>query len=495
MKHTRTCIATVILLLTAGLSWAAGAEEGATAEATPEVYIWPTIGNVTAQGSPPEVYERVQEYIVDQVGVKPIGHATDPFSPEFRTKLNLALSSGNPRVDIFTGDWPQYLEAVQPINQLLEDYGPNVKAAFPELWWNGMTDSDGNIWGIPRLGIMAHTFFTWFQQDLLDAAEIEMPTSFEQLESALLDMRKANPDAVMLSSSFEHLRNAWVGAFVEGGNARWVDNQGNVQIVEFAPGYKSFIEAMAEWYDQGYFHPDTFVKHDDTEIIKRGNVGIFAGWYSRITISVQRLIAAGGFDKKYVFPTPLQSANGPAATNFVSLTAAIMISKESPNPEAAMKLLNWQFDTANPENAATAEYGVKGTDWEWADPDNPYYIRRLSPDYVSELMVATSLPISIMYAPDTDDMRKHYLHMKDYQYRYEFGKMPFDYYVPYDLKAAQDNVMEWSDLTRMLSEEQVKFIMGIRPMSEWDAFLNELRKAGYEEMSAEYTRQYNIHKK
>ena len=91
----------------------------------------------------------------------------------------------------------------------------------------------------------------------------------------------------------EHLRNAWAGAFVERGNARWLDDQGNVQLAEFAPGYKSFIETMAEWYDQGYFHPDTFIKHDDTEIIKRGNVGIFAGWYSRITVNVQRLIAAG----------------------------------------------------------------------------------------------------------------------------------------------------------------------------------------------------------
>ena len=266
---------------------------------------------------------------------------------------------------------------------------------------------------------------------------------------------------------------------------RWIDDQGRVQLAEFAPGYKSFIETMAEWYDQGYFHPDTFIKHDDTEIIKRGNVGIFAGWYSRITVNVQRLIAAGGFDKEYVFSTPLQSANGPAATNFVSLTAAIMISKESPDPEAAMKLLNWQFDTSNPENAATAEYGVKGIDWEWADPQNPYYIQRLSQDYVSEFMVSTSLPISILYAPDSEDLKKHYLHMKDYQYSYDFGKMPFDYYVPYDFKAAQDNVGAWNDITRMLSEEQVKFIMGIRPMAEWDDFLNELKKAGYDKVSAE----------
>ena len=110
-------------------------------------------------------------------------------------------------------------------------------------------------------------------------------------------------------------------------------------------------------------------------------------------------------------------------------------------------------------------------------------------------MVSTSLPISILYAPDTEDLRKHYLHMKDYQYSYDFGKMPFDYYVPYDFKAAQDNVGAWNDITRMLSEEQVKFIMGIRPMAEWDDFLNELKKAGYDKVAAEYTRQYNIHKK
>ena len=69
----------------------------------------------------------------------------------------LILGSANQRLDVFQGNWGDYREVALPINDLLDQYGPNVKRAFSAEQWAGVTDSQGRIWGIPRLGVMGHT--------------------------------------------------------------------------------------------------------------------------------------------------------------------------------------------------------------------------------------------------------------------------------------------------------------------------------------------------
>ncbi len=485
------------LLLTASL-WAAGTQQATAAEEVPEVHIWPTMSITDPNGSNTERMRAVQEYIRSQVGVWPVGYS-EPHGPEFATKMNLRLASRTQRLDIFSGGWPQYKETALPLNDLLENYGPNVLAAFSSEQWAGVTDADGTIWGVPRLGLMGHTHFTWFNEAMFDDAGLDLPDTWDEMVRAFEVIKAADPNAIMLTGSVNDLRRSWAGAFTEYGYSRWLDRDGTLQPPEFQPGYRDFVATMADWYRRGWLFRENFVAHDRNEVFRAGNVAIYSGWYSGITIHLNRILVSGalpGVD--YSFTEGFSSDKGLVMTNNASPDAAIMISRRSENPEAAMRLMNWQFDPEHPENVVTAVYGIQGEDWEWADPNEKYFVRRLRTDpgtiYAGELMVATGLATDVLYAPDDPELRRHYVHIRDYVFDLSNGKTPVDFDVTYDMSRIRNAVESFDDIQRMIDEETVKFITGARPMAQWSQFLDELRRIGIDQLYEEYTSDYRAAK-
>jgi ABC-type glycerol-3-phosphate transport system substrate-binding protein len=475
---------------------ATGITEKETDDGISDVYIWPVLGGrMSSDGSDPAKYIEMQEYILEQTGVRPHGYATDTTSSDAATKVNLALASGEPRIDILQVDWTVHKnKSIIRLNDLLAEHGQNVWNAFPKQVWDAMTDENGDIWGISRTGIMGHTYFSWFQKELLEEAAVPLPTNFNDILPTLLAMREVNSNAVILTDKFSRMKNVWVGAFVEGGNGNWLDSDGNVQLIQTADGYRDFIATIQDWYVKGYIHPESFISHDNNEIIKTGNVAIWAGWYSRMTGHLANLRKAASFNKSYIFPERLMGDYGLVTTNLSDMKNAIAITKYCEDPVAAMKLLNWQYDTKNPENVLTAIYGIQGEDWDWSDPNDKYFMESYNEDYLGEFNVAAGGPIEILYAPYNELFIAHYTHIRDYSNDLSNGKLPMDYDVIYDTSIAKDNVMSWGDIEKMIEEEETKFIMGVRPMGEWDQFIDQLKAIGYDDVVAEYTRQYNFRK-
>jgi hypothetical protein len=160
-----------------------------------------------------------------------------------------------------------------------------------------------------------------------------------------------------------------------------------------------------------------------------------------------------------------------------------------------MKVINWQYDPIK-DNCMVAAYGIPGKDWEWVDPQDKYYVRRLTKDeegdrvYAGEFMVVSGLGTDLWYAPDDDVWRRHYEHIRDYTFDYKNGKMPFDYDVAYDVGAIRDRVPGWEDIERLISEETVKFITGVRAGTEYDQWVEQLYTAGLQDRIDAYTEQY-----
>ncbi len=466
----------------------------------PEVHLWPSIALVRPEGSHPAKYEAVQAHIAEQTGIRPVGQVAPPGDAGTQ-KLNLLLSSKDERIDLFVGDWPQYKEIVISLNDLLEEHGRNVLAAHDDLNWAGVTDSDGNIWGVPRLGVMGHTWnFPWIRSDWL--AELGISPNLDQmtvegLESIMAAFKEYNPDAVMVTNNLGSLRGCLVGGWTEYGNSNWFDeSEGVLKPAELQPGFRDWVAKMNEWWNKDWFHKETFSNMDFEEVLRSGNLGIHCGWYSRITILGQRIIledVVPGMD--FVFPQKLIGPAGISGSNNANMTRAFMIPKKSPDPVSVIKYLNWMYDP-DKDNVVTAHFGIQGVDWEWVDPDNKYYVRRLTQMaegeeiYAGEFYAAAGLGPETWYAPDDDLWRRHYEHIRDYATQYDNGKMPVDFDVPYDIAVIQDRVPGLEDISRLTNEEITKFITGIRPMPEWDAFINQLYQAGMDDWIAAHTEQF-----
>ena len=181
----------------------------AVASDLPQVHIYAT-PRCSPEGSNAERLAAVKQYIMEQVGVEPIAIVAPPGDDAAQERLNLMLGSRGEQLDLFVEEWPDYQEAIIPLNDLLEEHGQDILAAVDPINMAGMKDIEGNIWGVPRVGVMAHTTPTWFRTDWLAEAELPLPQTIAEAETAMAAFKEINPDAIIVGR-LQMLRLALVG--------------------------------------------------------------------------------------------------------------------------------------------------------------------------------------------------------------------------------------------------------------------------------------------
>ena len=462
----------------------------------PEVWVWPSISLTRAEGSDPVKLAEVQQNIIDAIGVKPMA-IVPPGGSANREKINLLLGSRSEELDIWSDNWYTYKDAVIPIDDLLSQYGPDVKAFHIPENWAMMKDLTGRTWGIPRGGLSAHTNNTWIRTNWLEELGLEMPKTLEEMEKAFEAFRERDPDSIIATEGLGNFQFCTVGGFAEAGYANWIDSDdGMLKPPELQPGFKDWVAKVAEWYDKGWLFKESFTSYEEMELIKAGKVGIWAGWYSRMTLHLPRNFPNRP-DLEYDFMPKLEGPKGLMQTVQTRKSNATMITKKSKHPEACMRFINWQY--ADPDNYQTAAHGIKGVDWEWVDESEKYWVRRLvkegdgKPLYAGEFVCAGG-PIETTYSPDDPVFKRHNPYIRDYRFATDMGKMPVDYDVGYDMDIIKEKVPGLADLDRLMQEEVVKFATGVRPVAQWADFIDQLNQAGLQNWIEAYTQQYRAFK-
>ena len=182
-----------------------------------------------------------------------------------------------------------------PVGALLEEHGQSMLTAFPEANWSSMKGTSGEIYGVPRLGLMGHTWnFTWFRQDWIE--ELGLPfdsqsMTVDDLKSTMVAFREFNQDAVMVTNNLGSLEGCLLGRWTQYGRSRWYDEAaGQIMPHQLQAGYPIWLGKMNEWRNNGWFHKEVLANMDFEEVLRSGNMGIHCSWYSRITILAQRII-------------------------------------------------------------------------------------------------------------------------------------------------------------------------------------------------------------
>lgn len=113
---------------------------------------------------------------------------------DFYTKWTTGLASGNVP-DMSTAQAGQVVEminadAIIPLDDLIDDIGRDRFYASP---LQEMTYSDGNCYAVP---IYSHAFVMWYRQDLLDKYHLEVPTTWDEFNTAATTITKGENGAV-----------------------------------------------------------------------------------------------------------------------------------------------------------------------------------------------------------------------------------------------------------------------------------------------------------
>ena len=474
---------------------------------TPEV--WFAFTNPCPGGGDPERTNAVRDLIFEETGVMVNSNILPPGGAATE-KLNLLLASGTQPLDLFVGNWPDFKGVTLPLDDLLEVDGADILAGHSDLDWRMMKDFEGTIWGYPRLGLMGHTHFPFFRSDWLAEAGLDVPDSWDGLEHAYEAMKDSHPEAVIVAMGRRHLMYNTLGAFTDHGFSRWIDPADQMlKPPELQEGYQDWLAKMNEWWDNGWLQQESFANPDYRAMLKTLAIGVWLGWYSRMTIWWDQIRRDAGYEEEdYVLSLKITGPAGVAKTNNAGSNSAYMIPRKSRHPEAVIKYANWIYEDGPDDvtNYLIASWGVPGEDWEWVDKENKIARLHSAGSTVCEEKYSRDFQITLGLGPETwatavklqnDDgeveWNRHWRHINTYWNQYEGGRMPVDFDVPYDRTAIRDSFPGEPDFERFVEEESIKFITGARPIVEYGNFVDELNGAGLEQWSELYTQQYRLY--
>lgn len=457
--------------------------------------------------SPPEVLEEIHKYILEKTNIdlQVITGPTD--AKDFSTKLNMMLASKEKIDFFFNVSWAEYQRKglLADITDEVQKYAQDVAKAWGGMdHFNKAKTSDGKIWGIPNQTDMVN-YPIYIREDWLKAVNLSVPKTIDEYENVLKAFKdkdlagdgKTIPMLTKVTDSAKDLQFSLAGAFLDKGFGLFIDKDGKAKPPYLDPGYKDFIVKMNGWFTKGYIDRECFgyKTNQFNEVVKANRVGSTAIWNSVITLNEAELQKVAP-QANYVIAN-LTGPKGKAETvNTVNRfsggsTSCLIIPQYSTVKEEVIKLYNWGFQ--DKANHIISRYGMENKNWKWTDKEKGIYELIGSPAMGGEYNIFFSNYYSTSVREKESPTEKHtqYLFSKEI-WNYGRAKMPIDRDIPFDHKNISDAVPTLEDINRIVGENTVKFIMGIRPLSEYDKYLEELKKAGIDKYIDELTRQYNL---
>lgn len=502
------------------------ANAGADNEDVPTIVIYNNSGAFSVSGaeagSDEAAYKEMQDYILEQTGVKVEIIMPPSDASAEKEKLNLLLAGGDQIDAWWEDDWGKYAKdgIIIPLNEYLE--APEAKALW-DLWepwgsWEKMTDSDGNIWAIPR-NTDTVPYPIMYRTDWLDLLGMDVPSTFDELNDYLYKIKELDPYGngetipLMLEKGTSELgildraEYAFLGGYVENGNGKWIDEtDGKVKPEWLADGYTDFLKQMNQWYQDGIIHKENFTMDVDTVRgnITKGAVAASAAWYSRVTLTeatTRENIPDFDRDKyTYAYCANDKGTIGPNGslmqTRSVANTRGLMISSKCKHPEAVIKFVEWSFEW---ENYTTEQYGLEGKYWQYnpesenAKENKDVVLIEGGPTYARDFLMSLAVPLEVQTTEYDDDgiqeMHNFWLQkrLSDYQSTIDPG---IENGIVWDKVALAENIPSLNDLNTYKDEELIKFVNGTRSLDTWDAFIEECYQIGLQDYIDEYTRQY-----
>jgi len=302
-------------------------------------------------------------------------------------KQQLLLASGNYPEVFFGGDFNQNDQikfgksgVLIPLNDLIEEYGPNIKLAMEETPYlnKGITAPDGNIYALPGLEECYHCDYSqkmYINVKWLEELNLEMPTTPEELEVVLKAFKEQDPnkngkqDEIALTGAVKSWHGEPTGflmnAFVYDNEMDYFAmNNGNVSFVANTPAWKQGIEYISNLYKQGLIDPQAYTQQEEGLNKQANNPGdVIVGAFTRGCCTPT--VGEDGRWTQYEVVPPLKGPNGVQFAAYYGGSVgngmfAITNKASEAQQIAAIKIVDYFYSQ---EGALDAMYGPKGIGW------------------------------------------------------------------------------------------------------------------------------------
>lgn len=179
-------------------------------------------------------------------------------------------------VNISVNQWRTLMAqgALMPLNELLETYGQDILRGNSEVTWAALSDSEGNIYGVPYMYPHSQEIATFMacRWDLMAAAGIEkLPETIDEFYDCLVTLKAYYGDQYIIfcgpympaSEGNENWVIPKTIACAFGIYSDWmVDGEGNVIYMTEAEGFPAMVEFLSKLNSEGLLDTDWAVNTD-----------------------------------------------------------------------------------------------------------------------------------------------------------------------------------------------------------------------------------------
>lgn len=431
-----------------------------------------------------------------------------PFS-DATEKRSLLISAGDaPQIIplVYTGEDAPFVSsgAVLPMSDYV-DLMPNFQKYVEEWDLGDMIDNlrqdDGKYYMVPGLQEVSVPVFSMIiRKDVFDEAGAEVPETWDELRVALEKIKAKHPDSKPLADGFEgqsmlnYAAHAFgtVAGWGFGNGTFWDEGAGEFTYAATSDGYKEMVEYFHGLVEDGLLDPETLTTTSDGSVNelseKVANSAAFAasgasGTVAEFQLALQEADPDAEFELVQIAPPGGPAGEVVEPRNFWHGFMISAEAKDDPHFVALVQFLDWLY--YSPDAREMLRWGVEGETYTkdadgtiTIDPDYSLDAYNINPDGKTDL--AKDLGFSTFLAESTESRALKESYNSDqfveYMDRVLESRTPRDPFPPAPLDDAEleQASLLATPLKDTVDTNTLKFILGDRPLAEWDDYVTEL---------------------
>jgi len=392
------------------------------------------------------------------------------------------------------------------INQMdYMQYTPNLEMrlnANPEAKKQALTDS-GYLSGFPMVMSEACPWVNgmMIRKDWLNDLGLEVPKTIAETEKVLAAFEGIDTvigGLYMNANGFTGLERSFnmVSDFGADGFSSFINKDGTAVASVLTEDYKSYLTTMVDWYAKGYIDPDFVSKASYISIGDMANrlAGTFGLSFDCFVYLDAMNTEGRNTDPDYEFipiPWPTMDENSTIHTlpsNRLIWQGALGVSTQCDNIELACRY--WDYCYSD-EGSTYCNFGKYGETWEYGEDGLPHLndFAKNNPDPNMNLNAVENYYM-FLDAPFYRIGYREYDAISDNERTcgdaWTIGDdaytLPDNMTMTAEEGTLKANIM--SDINTFIVENQVQFITGVKPLSEFDSFIEQIKGMGIDQVVA-----------
>ena len=421
-----------------------------------------------------------------------------PATGQAKEGFNLLIASGD-LPDIIEYSWTSFPGGpaaaidngtILKLNDIFNKYGPNVTKYLksrPDYEKMVKTD-EGNYYVFPFIrdgDKMVVVEGPIVRQDWMDELGLKTPETIDDWYNVLKTMKEKKKVEIPLSSTIAKIKGSFSGGF--GVTQGFYNDNGKVKYGVTEPGTKQFFETMHKWYSEGLIDknfPNLDTKSEDANILSGKSGVVINGTGSGLS----RWIPAGtSKDAKFklnpiAFPTPKRGEIPKFArlsSNYPGQGSAAITTK-CKNVELAARLLDYNYTDEGHilMNFGTEglSYKVENNTYKWTDLITDGKQGDMSQQTAKYTRAGNNGP----FAQDEKIQNMNFIYQEQKDAMVVWSKHDFFKYQMPPVTPTVDESAELAkintEITTYVDEMSIKFILGTEPISNFDKFVENIKK-------------------